>query len=81
MKEKSWKPWALLAPSLTAVFLLLVIPVCFVVVYSFWLRAPSGGDIPDPFGSGIEVYRACAAVIREALEARLSDWTGSGPTA
>jgi spermidine/putrescine transport system permease protein len=46
MKEKSWKPWALLAPSLTAVFLLLVVPVCFVVVYSFWLRAPSGNDIP-----------------------------------
>ena len=46
MKEKSWKPWALLAPSLTAVFLLLVVPVCFVVVYSFWLRAPSGSDIP-----------------------------------
>jgi spermidine/putrescine transport system permease protein len=23
-----------------------VIPVCFVVVYSFWLRAPSGADIP-----------------------------------
>ena len=46
MQEKSWKPWALLAPSLTAVFLLLVVPVCFVVVYSFWLRAPSGSDIP-----------------------------------
>jgi len=36
----------LLAPSLTAVFLLLVIPVCFVIVYSFWLRAPTGADIP-----------------------------------
>ena len=46
MEEKSWKPWALMAPSLTAVFFLLVIPVCFVVVYSFWLRAPSGQDIP-----------------------------------
>jgi spermidine/putrescine transport system permease protein len=23
-----------------------VVPVCFVVVYSFWLRAPSGADIP-----------------------------------
>ncbi|MFO7749174.1 MAG: ABC transporter permease [Desulfobacteraceae bacterium] len=45
MKEKSWKPWVLLSPSLTAVFLLLVIPVCFVFVYSFWLRAPSGNDI------------------------------------
>lgn len=46
MEEKKWKPWALMAPSLTAVFFLLVIPVCFVVVYSFWLRAPSGQDIP-----------------------------------
>ena len=46
MQNKWWKPWLLLSPSLTAVFLLLVIPVCFVVVYSFWLRAPSGADIP-----------------------------------
>ena len=46
MKSNSWKPWALLAPSMSAVFLLLVIPVCFIVVYSFWLRAPSGADIP-----------------------------------
>jgi len=46
MKEKKWKPWLLLSPSLTAVFLLLVVPVCFVIVYSFWLRAPSGQDIP-----------------------------------
>jgi len=36
----------LLSPSLSAVFLLLVVPVCFIVVYSFWLRAPSGADIP-----------------------------------
>ncbi|MBU2515839.1 ABC transporter permease [bacterium] len=46
MKKKSWKPWVLLAPSLTGVFLLLVVPVCFVIVYSFWLRAPTGADIP-----------------------------------
>lgn len=46
MKKDSWKPWALLSPSITAVFLLLVIPVCFIVVYSFWLRAPTGADIP-----------------------------------
>jgi len=46
MQNKPWKPWALLAPSLSAVFFLLVIPVCFIVVYSFWLRAPSGNDIP-----------------------------------
>ena len=46
MKSDSWKPWALLAPSMSAVFLLLVIPVCFVVVYNFWLRVPSGANIP-----------------------------------
>ncbi len=46
MQEKAWKPWVLLAPSLSAVFFLLVIPVCFIVVYSFWLRAPTGADIP-----------------------------------
>lgn len=46
MKNKAWKVWAMLAPSLSAVFLLMVVPVCFVVVYSFWLRAPSGADIP-----------------------------------
>ena len=46
MKNKAWRPWALLSPALTSVFLLLVIPVLFVIVYSFWLRAPSGADIP-----------------------------------
>ncbi len=46
MQKKAWKPWALLAPSLSAVLLLLVIPVCFIIVYSFWLRAPTGADIP-----------------------------------
>ncbi|MGD9348171.1 MAG: ABC transporter permease, partial [Desulfobacterales bacterium] len=46
MQPKSWKPWALLSPALSAVFFLLVIPVCFIVVYSFWLRSPAGADIP-----------------------------------
>ncbi|MFZ0450770.1 MAG: ABC transporter permease [Desulfatiglandaceae bacterium] len=46
MQNKIWKPIALLAPAMSAVFLLLVIPVCFIVVYSFWLRAPTGADIP-----------------------------------
>ena len=45
MQLESWKPWALLSPALSAVFLLLVIPVCFIVVYSFWLRSPTGADI------------------------------------
>ena len=46
MQEKAWRPWVLLSPALSAVFLLLVIPVCFIVVYSFWLRSPTGADIP-----------------------------------
>ncbi|WP_208595957.1 ABC transporter permease [Desulfonatronovibrio hydrogenovorans] len=46
MKKINWKPWALLSPSLTAIFLLLVIPILFVIVYSFWLRAPTGAVIP-----------------------------------
>lgn len=45
MKSKPWAPWVLLSPALGAVFFLLVIPVCFVIVYSFWLRSPTGDDI------------------------------------
>lgn len=44
--ELNWHPWALLAPALSAILLLLVVPICFIVVYSFWLRAASGADIP-----------------------------------
>ncbi|MEX1036358.1 MAG: ABC transporter permease, partial [Sneathiella sp.] len=38
------QPWKLLAPSLTAVTLLLIIPLLFIVVYSFWLRTATGAD-------------------------------------
>jgi len=75
MQEKSWKPWALMAPSLTAVFLLLVVPVCFVVVYSFWLRAPTGADIPAfQFGNYAKFFedffypRVLIRTIRVSLE-------------
>lgn len=58
MGKDTWKPWALISPSLTAVFLLLVIPVCFVVVYSFWLRAPTGADIPAfQFGNYAKFFK------------------------
>lgn len=41
----SWmRPWVLLTPALTTVALLLVIPVGFIVVYSFWLRTSNGTD-------------------------------------
>ncbi|WP_018719473.1 ABC transporter permease [Arhodomonas aquaeolei] len=38
------RPWVLLTPALTAVTLLLVIPACFIVVYSFWLRTGTGAE-------------------------------------
>jgi len=75
MKNKSSRPWLLLSPSLTAVFLLLVVPVCFVIVYSFWLRAPSGADIPAfQFGNYAKFFEDCfypslmLRTIRVALE-------------
>ena len=46
MKEKRWQPWILLSPSLSAIFFFMVVPICFIIVYSFWLRAPTGADIP-----------------------------------
>lgn len=38
------QPWILLSPALTAVIFLLIIPLCFIVVYSFWLRTSTGAD-------------------------------------
>ncbi|MQM39083.1 Spermidine/putrescine transport system permease protein PotB [wastewater metagenome] len=38
------RPWVLLTPALTAVTLLLAIPACFIVVYSFWLRTGTGAE-------------------------------------
>ncbi len=38
------QPWILLSPALTAVFLLLFVPLLFIVVYSFWLRTATGAD-------------------------------------
>lgn len=41
----SWmRPWLLLTPALTTVALLLVIPVGFIIVYSFWLHTSTGTD-------------------------------------
>ena len=41
----SWmRPWLLLTPALTTVALLLIIPVGFIIVYSFWLRTSTGTD-------------------------------------
>lgn len=38
------QPWILLSPALTAVALLLFVPLIFIVIYSFWLRTASGAD-------------------------------------
>ncbi len=38
------RPWRLLSPALGAITLLLVIPVIFIVVYSFWLRTATGAE-------------------------------------
>jgi spermidine/putrescine transport system permease protein len=36
------RPWILMSPALLSVTLLLVVPVCFIIVYSFWLRTATG---------------------------------------
>ncbi|MEM5580836.1 ABC transporter permease [Roseibium sp. AS2] len=38
------QPWILLTPALSAVGLLLFVPLAFIVVYSFWLRTATGAD-------------------------------------
>ena len=42
--ERDRKPWLLLSPALTAITFLLVVPTCFIVVYSFWLRTATGAE-------------------------------------
>ncbi len=39
------QPWILLSPALGAIALLLLVPLLFIVVYSFWLRSAVGPDI------------------------------------
>lgn len=46
MKGKRSQPWVLLSPSLSVIFFFLVVPICFIIVYSFWIRAATGADIP-----------------------------------
>jgi spermidine/putrescine transport system permease protein len=38
------RPWLLLSPALATITFLLVIPTCFILVYSFWLRTATGAD-------------------------------------
>lgn len=38
------------------------------------LIIPSGEDVPDPIGQGVDVYRHTADVIERAIRERLDDW-------
>jgi|TARA_R110002072_G_scaffold84217_5_gene190896 spermidine/putrescine transport system permease protein len=44
-RDNVWRPWGLLSPALTVILFLLVIPVAFILVYSFWLRSATGADL------------------------------------
>ncbi|HSG56868.1 MAG TPA: ABC transporter permease, partial [Paracoccaceae bacterium] len=43
-RREARQPWILLSPALGAVSLLLLVPLLFIVVYSFWLRSAVGAD-------------------------------------
>ncbi|MEQ8306088.1 MAG: ABC transporter permease [Hoeflea sp.] len=45
-KREARQPWILLTPALTAIVLLLIVPLMFIVVYSFWLKSAVGADTP-----------------------------------
>jgi len=56
MVRAEYRPFILLSPALISLALLLVAPIIFIVVYSFWLRQANGQDIPAfQFGNWIEV--------------------------
>ncbi|MDF2368965.1 ABC transporter permease [Sneathiella sp.] len=77
------QPWILLSPSLVAITLLLVIPLLFIVVYSFWLRTATGADqvgffldnwteaLTDAFYRDILLYTLKIAAITTAVCALL----------
>jgi len=47
VRSIAWKesrPWLLLSPALAIITFFLVIPACFIVVYSFWLRTAIGTE-------------------------------------
>ena len=48
-QREARQPWILLAPALTAIGLLLIVPLLFIVVYSFWLKSAAGADTPGFF--------------------------------
>ncbi|MCY0148488.1 ABC transporter permease [Hoeflea sp. G2-23] len=48
-QREARQPWILLTPALTAVGLLLIVPLMFIVVYSFWLKSAAGADTSGLF--------------------------------
>ncbi|TNE40354.1 MAG: ABC transporter permease [Alphaproteobacteria bacterium] len=74
-RREARQPWILLSPSLVTITLLLIVPVFFIVVYSFWLRTASGADqagfyldnwkeaLTDPFYRDILLYTLKIAAI------------------
>lgn len=40
------------------------------------LLDPEGGDVPDPFGGSLELYRQTAGAISQMIEARMREWVG-----
>ena len=62
MVKAEHRPFLLLSPALISLALLLLAPIVFIFVYSFWLRQANGQDVPafqfgtwqsvlgDPFG-------------------------------
>jgi spermidine/putrescine transport system permease protein len=47
INKTSARPWLLLAPSLAVVMFLLIIPVGFIISYSFWQRTITGLEVPE----------------------------------
>ncbi|WP_373089681.1 ABC transporter permease [Sneathiella sp.] len=74
-KREARQPWVLLSPSLIAITLLLIVPLLFIIVYSFWLRTSTGADqvgffmdnwqeaLTDPFYRDILLYTLKIAAI------------------
>lgn len=48
-QREARQPWILLAPALTAIGMLLIVPLIFIIVYSFWLKSAVGADTPGFF--------------------------------
>ena len=77
------RPWILLTPALTAIMLLLIVPLGFIIVYSFWLNTAFGVDTPgfhldnwisaltDPFYRSILITTIRIALITTILCALL----------